>query len=71
MSKPIIETSAWQERKTSMNKKMILALTMGGLLAGNGHADLIVTGDTDLLVLNPFRGILIVPPATFVQTMVR
>ncbi|MDR3568686.1 MAG: putative toxin-antitoxin system toxin component, PIN family [Syntrophobacteraceae bacterium] len=36
-------------------------------LAVNGHADYIVTGDTDLLVLNPFRDILIVPPATFVR----
>ena len=36
-------------------------------LAINGHADLIVSGDADLLVLNPFRGIPIVPPATFVQ----
>jgi uncharacterized protein len=35
-------------------------------LAANGHADLIVTGDADLLVLNPFRGIPIVTPATFV-----
>jgi uncharacterized protein len=36
-------------------------------LAVNGHADLIVSGDADLLALNPFRGIPIVPPATFVQ----
>jgi putative PIN family toxin of toxin-antitoxin system len=36
-------------------------------LAVNGQADLIVTGDADLLVLNPFRGIPIVTPATFVQ----
>lgn len=35
-------------------------------LAVNGHADLILTGDNDLLVLNPFRGIPIVAPATFV-----
>jgi hypothetical protein len=27
--------------------------------------------DTDLLMLNPFRGILIGPPATFVQGMAR
>lgn len=40
-------------------------------LAVNGHADFIVTGDADLLVLNPFRGILIVSPATFVQGMAR
>lgn len=36
-------------------------------LAVNGHADLIVTGDADLLVLNPFREIPIVTPAQFVQ----
>jgi putative PIN family toxin of toxin-antitoxin system len=36
-------------------------------LAVNGNADMIVTGDADLLMLNPFRGVLIVPPATFVQ----
>jgi putative PIN family toxin of toxin-antitoxin system len=35
-------------------------------LAVNGHADLIVTGDADLLALNPFREIPIVTPATFV-----
>ena len=40
-------------------------------LAINGHADLIVSGDADLLVLNPFRGIAIVPPATFVQGAAR
>src|SRR5713226_4204526 len=32
-------------------------------LAVNGHADAIVTGDTDLLALNPFRDIPIVTPA--------
>jgi uncharacterized protein len=36
-------------------------------LAVNGRADLVVSGDADLLVLNPFRGIQIVPPAVFVQ----
>lgn len=40
-------------------------------LAVNGHADLIVSGDADLLVLNPFRGIPIVPPAAFVQGAAR
>lgn len=40
-------------------------------LAVNGHADLIVSGDADLLALNPFRGIPIVPPATFVQGAAR
>jgi len=36
-------------------------------LAVNGHADLLVSGDADLLAINPFRGIPIVPPATFAQ----
>jgi putative PIN family toxin of toxin-antitoxin system len=36
-------------------------------LAVNGRADVIVTGDADLLTLNPFRGIPIVGPATYVQ----
>ena len=40
-------------------------------LAVNGQADLIITGDTDLLVLNPFRGIPIVSPATFVRGTTR
>jgi predicted nucleic acid-binding protein len=40
-------------------------------LAVNGHADVIVSGDADLLVLNPFRGIPIVAPAAFVQGAVR
>jgi putative PIN family toxin of toxin-antitoxin system len=36
-------------------------------LAVNGHADLIVSGDRDLLALNPFRKIPIVTPASFMQ----
>lgn len=40
-------------------------------LAVNGGADLIVTGDPDLLVLNAFRTIPIVPPAAFVQGAAR
>jgi len=40
-------------------------------LAVNGQADVIVSGDADLLVLNSFRGILIVPPATFVHGAAR
>jgi putative PIN family toxin of toxin-antitoxin system len=34
-------------------------------LAVNGRADMIVTGDLDLLVLNPFRGIPIITPMAF------
>lgn len=40
-------------------------------LAVNGKADLIVSGDADLLVLNPFRGIPIVPPAVFVRSIMQ
>jgi predicted nucleic acid-binding protein len=40
-------------------------------LAVAGRADLIVTGDADLLVLNPFRDISIVTPAAFVQGVAR
>jgi uncharacterized protein len=36
-------------------------------LAVNGKADLIVSGDADLLVLNPFRDIPVVAPATFMR----
>jgi putative PIN family toxin of toxin-antitoxin system len=40
-------------------------------LGVNGHADLIVSGDGDLLALNPFRDIPIVTPAVFVQGVAR
>jgi len=36
-------------------------------VALNGRADLIITGDADLLVLHPWRGIEIVAPATYVE----
>ena len=36
-------------------------------LAVNGLADVIVSGDADLLALDPFRGVPIVTPAAFVQ----
>jgi uncharacterized protein len=39
-------------------------------LAVNGHADLIVSGDRDLLALNPYREIPIVTPAAFVNGVV-
>lgn len=35
-------------------------------VAVNGRADLIVSGDGDLLAFNPFRGIPVVMPAAFV-----
>ena len=36
-------------------------------LAVNGNADCIVTGDGDLLVLNPFRGVAVMMPADFLR----
>lgn len=38
-------------------------------LAVNGNADYIVTGDNDLLVMNPFRSIAIVNPAEFLAVI--
>jgi uncharacterized protein len=40
-------------------------------LAVSGHADLIVSGDSDLLALDPFQGIPIVTPATFARGVTR
>ena len=36
-------------------------------LAINGNASHLISGDKDLLVLNPFREVLIMPPATFLN----
>jgi len=36
-------------------------------VAINGKADLLITGDQDLLVLCPFRGVEIVSPAKFLD----
>jgi putative PIN family toxin of toxin-antitoxin system len=36
-------------------------------VAVHGRADLIVTGDEDLLALNPFRGIAILSPAAYLE----
>ena len=36
-------------------------------VAVNGHATTIVTGDDDLLALNPFRGVEIVTPRRFIE----
>jgi len=38
-------------------------------IAVAGHADFIVTGDKDLLVLHPFEGIPIFGPAEFLQAL--
>ncbi|MDJ0731673.1 MAG: putative toxin-antitoxin system toxin component, PIN family [Crocosphaera sp.] len=35
-------------------------------VAVNGMADILITGDNDLLNLNPFRGIIIITPADFI-----
>jgi putative PIN family toxin of toxin-antitoxin system len=35
-----------------------------------GHADWLVTGDSDLLELHPFRGLSISTPATFLEAVV-
>ncbi|MBV8911874.1 MAG: putative toxin-antitoxin system toxin component, PIN family, partial [Acetobacteraceae bacterium] len=40
-------------------------------LAVNGRADLVVTGDLDLLVLNPFQGIPIITAAAFAHAQAR
>jgi putative PIN family toxin of toxin-antitoxin system len=40
-------------------------------LAVSGRAELIVSGDADLLALHPFRGIPIIAPALFVQAGAR
>jgi putative PIN family toxin of toxin-antitoxin system len=36
-------------------------------LAVNGKADYLISGDRDLLVLHPFRGIPIITPAVFLE----
>jgi uncharacterized protein len=38
-------------------------------LAINGRAEAIVTGDADLLALNPIRGIPIITPAIFIRNL--
>jgi hypothetical protein len=37
-------------------------------LAVSGKADVIVTGDSDLLILNPFQEIAILQPQAFLET---
>jgi putative PIN family toxin of toxin-antitoxin system len=38
-------------------------------LAASGHADYIVSGDADLIALNPFQGTHILPPHSFLQLL--
>jgi putative PIN family toxin of toxin-antitoxin system len=40
-------------------------------LAVDGHAHLIITGDHDLLTLNPFRGMDILTPGNFLERLER
>lgn len=40
-------------------------------LAVNGGADCVVSGDDDLLVLNPFRGINVLTPSDFLDAIAR
>jgi putative PIN family toxin of toxin-antitoxin system len=40
-------------------------------LAVNGRADVLVTGDLDLLVLNPFRDVPIITPRVFIHEIER
>ncbi len=39
-------------------------------VAVNGRAEMIISGDFDLLVLDPFRGIPIIDPAAFVRALI-
>jgi predicted nucleic acid-binding protein len=38
-------------------------------LALSGRADLILTGDEDLLVLHPWRGVSILTPSAYLQSI--
>jgi uncharacterized protein len=40
-------------------------------VAVNGRADVLVSGDTDLLVLHPFRGIAILTPTSYLKRHAR
>jgi len=40
-------------------------------LAISGGASHIISGDNDLLVLNPFRSVVIIPPSTFLRTYIK
>ena len=45
----------------SSSWRLPTALLVGA--PSNGHADVLITGDSDLLALNPFRGVPIITPA--------
>jgi uncharacterized protein len=40
-------------------------------VAVSGQATQLITGDADLLVLNPFQGIRILPPQEFLDSIIR
>jgi uncharacterized protein len=71
------ETRAWLQKLMSTAETVSLTERISACrdptddkfleLAVNGRADLIVSGDADLLVLDPFRDIPIITPATFVR----
>ena len=71
------ETRAWLRQLMSAAELVAIAERIAACrdptddkfleLAVNGHADLIISGDDDLLSLNPFRGIPIIAPAAFVH----
>lgn len=58
LAKPISVTSEITDCRDQKDNKLLA-------LAFDGRADLIVTGDVDLLCLHPWRGIAIVSPAAY------
>jgi putative PIN family toxin of toxin-antitoxin system len=59
IGKEIFITTAIQECRDEKDNKFLE-------LAVNGNAEYLITGDLDLLCLNPFRSIKIVTPNTFI-----
>lgn len=71
------ETRAWLRQLMASAELVVIAGRIAACrdptddkfleLAVDGRADLVVSGDNDLLMLNPFRGIPIVTPAAFLH----
>lgn len=59
---PVVVTEAIAECRDPKDNKFLE-------LAVSGNASHIITGDADLLVMNPFRGISIVTPQEFLATL--
>ena len=57
MVNPVVSVESCRDPKDNMLLECALA----------GNADVIVTGDTDLLILHPFRGVDILTPAQFLR----